>query len=283
MNWLFLSIVNIFIYSTGSLLNRIYFIKNKVNPISFSVIYTLLLALIFLFINILFPPVSQIPYSKVWINLVIMAVLYGFGNLFCFKALQMLEVSRFTLITALRVAISTIGFIVVLKQPFSMNYIYGIVLILVGVVLANRKGLKVGIGKGEVYALLCALFFGMEAVNDKYLLANMALNQYVFLSNLLPAAFIGLIMFKEVKDIKGLFTRKSIPYFVGIVIIFCFASLTYFGALQLSPSSSLVAILSLITIPLTVFLGVIFLKEREDWILKFLGAAISFAGLFLLV
>ncbi|HLC88175.1 MAG TPA: EamA family transporter, partial [Patescibacteria group bacterium] len=104
---------------------------------------------------------------------------------------------------------------------------------------------------------------------------------YMPLIFLLPAVFIGLINYKKMAKIKKVLDIKDTLKLGLLALMFSVSATSTFAAYERGHNAAQIAILNQTSTLLIVFLGIIFLKERNHLFLKILGGVISLIGVFL--
>ncbi|MDD3647075.1 MAG: DMT family transporter [Candidatus Dojkabacteria bacterium] len=215
-------------------------------------------------------------------NILIMLILYGFGNIFYFRSLKVIDASKFVVISGSTSIFTIITSVLFLKEKLEVPQIIGASFIFLGVLVVNLKKMKLSFGKGEFLALLGAAFFGFEVTNDKYLLSDMKLYLFLTLGFSACAAFVALFYIRELKYAKAILGKDGIFKFLLFCILYALQAIFFFQALDMSDSSSLVVIINTAGRIITVVLSIIFLKELDNILQKFLGVIFVVAGLFFL-
>ncbi len=281
MTWQVLILISVFLYSISILLQRILLKEDKSDPKTYSIFFQLFTGLFvgvfgFMFSDMSFPNIRPLIF-----NLVLMTLLYGFGNVFIFQALKSIEASRFTVIFASRALFTILASFLFLQEKLSSRQTLGAFFILLGVVLVNIKSAKLKFSKKEVTALLAAMLFGFTNTNDRFLLKSFTVYPYVFLAFVIPAFLIVLLYPYTVKKMKAFLECKLLAKMSLLCIFYAVSAITFFSALQKASNSSQVVSANLTSVIITVLLAIIFLKERDYLPQKLLGAIASFIGLLL--
>ena len=216
------------------------------------------------------------------LNLILMILLWSASNIFLYSALKRIEASVFTVIFSTRSFFTTLASSLFLREFLLGRQFAGAIFILMGAVLVTLdKKSKLNFDKGILYAFFAAMFFGFANTNDRFLLASFDLFPYVTIAFVLPAIFMVVVKPSSVHKLKA-FTKTSLfGKMLLLCLVYALSSITFFGALQVAPNSSQVATISVSSVVLTVFLSIIFLKERENMGRKILGALAAFVGLLL--
>ena len=284
MTWLYYIGISVVLYSFSVTLQRILLKDQNNSPIAFSILYQLIVGILVGIAGLLFSD-FQIPASikEIIPNLILMVLFYGFSNVFIFSSLKNTEVSIFTVLFSTRALFTTLASSLILDETLDSRQLTGLFLILLSVAFLNLQGNKFKIGKGEIFALLGALLFGLANTNDRFLLQNMDLYPYVTLAFIAPAIFIAGVYPKEIVKIKGILNTKTLGKLLLLCGIYATSAVTFFIALQSGTNSSQISAINLSSVILTVLLGILFLGERTNLLKKIVCAIISFAGLLLLI
>lgn len=281
MTWQVLILTSVFLYSISILLQRILLKEDKSDPKAYSIFFQLLTGLLIGVFGLLFSHMSFPDIRPLIFNLVLMTLLYGFGNLFIFQALKLIEASRFTIIFASRALFTILASFLFLQEQLSFRQILGAFFILLGVILVNIKSAKLRFSKKEAVALLAAMAFGFSNTNDRFLLKSFAVYPYVFLGFTIPAFFVMFLYPYTIKKMQVFLERKLLVKMFLLCVVYAVSSITFFFAFQKASNASQVVLINLTGVIITVLLAIIFLKERDYLPQKLLGAAAGFVGLLL--
>ncbi len=283
MNWVVLLFINIFLYAVSTLLQRVILKKESSNPVAYSIIFQSLLGFFLLIYGSLFGSFSAQNIKPVLINLLLMAVFYGLGNIFVFKSLKILEASVFTIVHSSRVLFTILASTIFLRESLNVSQFLGIFLILSAIIIIYFSRSLLKFNKGVLFAFVASLFFGIEVTNDKYMLNSFNIYTFLVLICWLPALFSFCLQpsIQSIKKIvvnKYLITRMLIlSFFYSLAVIF------YFFALRLNNNSSQIASLNQLGTIVIVILAIIFLNEKGKLLRKFAATILAIVGAILLV
>ncbi len=219
----------------------------------------------------------------IWPNILLMTVLYAFGNIFIFKSLQLGSASSFSVYFSLRVFVNLVISYFFFSQSFSVLSFIGLILLLSGIIIVDYSPEIWKISKSELYALLSALCIGITNGNSQVLLSKMSLSTYLVLSFILPAVFMIIIYPQKSLKMKMYLRNEYFSRFSILAVLYTLASIYFFKAIQDSNDSALVTAIGLSSIVVTVIFSFILLKERKHFWRKLFAAVITFGGLLLLV
>ncbi|HRN85823.1 MAG TPA: EamA family transporter [Candidatus Dojkabacteria bacterium] len=290
MNWLFFITLSVITGSLGSILQRV-LMKNKVSgSYAYSALTQVISAIVCLVIAFIigsqnFPTIEQIFSNNLYLFILFSSILYALHAVFGFKALQSVEVSRFTVIYSLRAVITILVATLFLDEKLTIIQLFGALLILSAIVFLNTTSIK-GLFKftrGEIYALLAAVTFGVATVSDKYLLDWFDYVPYLFVDFIVPGMILFLARPKSIPESVELLKEKLGPKILLFSTLYAIAAITFFAALTQADNASLVSGVGQVGSIVTVLLGIVLLKERKDLSKKLIAASLSFIGLILLV
>lgn len=281
MSWQILLSISVVTYSVSVILQRVLLRDNKSDPIAFAIVFQLITGSI---IGVYaFAKGFSVPnFSLYFYNFILTIFLYSASNIFIFKSLKLTEASTFTIFFATRAFWSIIAAFFFLKESFSTQYFFGTVLIFVSIILVSFKSYNLRFNRGELYALIAALFFGIAFVNDAVILRTTDAPSYLFFDFTLPALVMWLIYPKSTFKMKALFNRDSSIKLTLLGILYAISAITVFLAYQIGHNASQIAPLSQTSTILTVLFAIILLKEKDMFFRKILAAILSFIGVILL-
>lgn len=279
MPWYAYLIINVCVFSLATLYQRV-ILKNSKDPVIFYVVNGigagLMLLLYGLWMGFKIPNITDIS-----LNLIILTIFLGFGNMLNFNALKKVDASEFTVLFSTRAIWSVIGAVLILGEAFGLKQIAGTSLIIASVFLVSWKKKSFSLNEGEMLTLAAAAFFGLEFINDTYLLNEVDLFFYLPLIFLLPALFIGTLNYKKIAKIQNYVSIKEFLKLMVLALMFAVSATATLTAYTLGHNAAQIAVLNQTSTILIVFLGIIFLNERSHMKLKIAGAIISLIGVFL--
>lgn len=284
MTWQLFISISVVLYSFSVILQRMILKEDRSRPIAYAIVFQFLTGVVIGIVGFIFSDMSlpkQI--TPLFLNLLLMTLLYGFSNVFIFKSLKETQASKFTILFATRAFFTVIASSLVLKEFLTKEQLIGTLLIFISVVVVSLKEKRFSFGKGEILALLGATAFGIANTNDRYLLQHFNVYPYVSIGFIAPSILMSFIYPKELKHIKIFLNKKVFTRVFVLSTIYAFSAVTFFFALQIGESSAQVASVNLTSVIITVLLSIALLKERDNIPKKAFGAIISFIGLLLLI
>ena len=219
-------------------------------------------------------------------------ILWLIGSIFFLTAIDKIGLSRSNQWKNLQGPIGAILTLVFLSEFIQTKVIYiilAIIFILISAMLftIKNKDEKIVDKKGIIYAILSALFFGTNALIQKYATNNgLVYSQQVYFSgSVFISAFVYL--FVKEKNIKFLRDIKSKDNILGIIggFIYFFASFFSTLAYKYIPGSIAFTIVQLNAV-WTVLVGILIFKEidfKKNWIRILLGIILAIIGVIMLL
>ncbi len=266
--------------SVTTILQRVLLKDQKTDPIAASIFYLTMCGVLVGAVGIalgqnFFPS----DFTSVIPSLVLMTALYGFGNLFLFRALNQIEASRFVVLFSSRSLITALLSWIVLHEILNGTQWIGATLLFLGIVLVTIQGWKFSIEKGDILALLATAAFGAEVVNDRVILQSYDLYPYISVAFLLPALMTAVFFPASARKMPeffrfSLFRKVALPS-----VTYTASAMLFFVALTKSGNTSQVAVINVSSVVITAVLSIVLLRERTNMAKKFTGALCAFIGL----
>lgn len=282
MSWEILLAISVVLSAIPVLLQRVMLRGDKVEPISFSILFQFGVAIVVAVLTVLIkggitlPPLAPVSWS-----LLLMSITYALANIFIFNSLKITEASRFTVIFASKTLFAVMALTIFFKEGLTNLQWLGALLILAGVAVVYLQRTGKTLNRGDLYALGAALMFGIANTNDRYLIQFFDPYTYVVIGFLLPGTTIALAYPHKIAQIKTYLTKEFLAKMALLCLLYGLAAITFFAALQLAPNSSQVFTFNTFGAILTVILSIIFLKERDGLVRKMIGATLSLFGMIL--
>src|SRR3989344_2778709 len=281
MSWLLLILISVVLSSFVSILQRIMLKDKDSDPFIFSVVFQLIVAGLIGAFALSTGKLVFSNMSNILVNLIFMTVLYGLGNIFIFKSLKQTEASKFVVIFASRALFSTIGFVLILGQSYGLKELVGTIIIILSVIIVNYRKGTLSVSKSDIPALLAGLCFGLANINDKIILESIPLYPFVFIAFLFPSLLMLAIKPQIILKLNTVFNKSLIKTMLITSLFYGIGAITFFSALQIAEFPSKVVTINLVGVILTVFMGILLLKEKDNALLKIVGAVISVVGIYL--
>ena len=219
-------------------------------------------------------------------------ILWLIGSIFFLTAIDKIGLSRSNQWKNLQGPVGSLLILIFLSEFLETSAIYivlAIISILISAILftVKNKEEKIIDKKGIIYAVLSALFFGINALIQKYATNNgLIYSQQVYFSGMVFVSALIYIAIKD-KNIKVLKEIKRKDNLLGILggIIYYFASFSSTLAYKYIPGSIAFTIVQLNAV-WTVLVGILIFKEinfKENWMRIITGIIFAIMGVVMLL
>lgn len=284
MNWILLSIVSAFFVSLIQILQRS-LLKNKdSDPVAYSFVFQMIVALLFLVYTVVTKTFELPDTTSVGWNVLLMSLLYGVGTILLFYAYKLSEASEVSIIFSTSAVWSTLSAVFFLGDQVNIFQIFGMTLIVLGMVLVNIKKTKWRIGRGHFFGLLGAIMFGAAFVNDAYILRlYSSVPSYLVVSFAIPSFVSLLVRPGALKAIPSFFELKTFLKITVCSLLYTFAALSVFSAIKIGGQPSLVNMLRQVGLIFTVLLSYVVLGEKDNMRNKWIAVSLALLGGLLLI
>lgn len=280
MTWFLFALISICAMAVANIYQKMAMKEEESDPLAASIFFQFVLAgitgIFAWFYGFQAPPFAQFP-----LNFAISAVFYAAGTLLIFKAIKDIEASELAILTAFSAIVTISGAMIFLGESFSWRQGVGTALILLAIILVQKKTGLSG-RRGMWLALLGESFYAVAVVSDTHILKTYDAVSYTPVMSLLP----GIILLALNPQVVGKFKQYAkISYIKNLFLFSLFygiQAVCYYAALNLGANASQMAPLFRAEIILTVILAVIFLQEKENMPTKILGAIIAAVGVILI-
>lgn len=280
MSWELLLTISVLTTSVAVLLQRVLLREEKSDPVAYVIVYQLLGGF---FIGI-FAAIRgfRIPdIHPIILNLALMSFLWSAANVFTFKSLKLIEASEFTILFASRALWAIIAAVILLYESFSLQQVLGTFLILASVVLVSWRSHRLQFGRGQIFAFLGAMMFGLGVVNDSFIARTFDVPSYFTFSFIIPGLLIWATFPNTTNKMKSLFVGKAFFKTCLLALLAAVSALTYLSAYQIGRNAAQIASLNQTSTVISVILAILVLKERGGFIRKLVAAALSVTGVIL--
>jgi uncharacterized membrane protein len=280
MNWFIWILISVVTTAVANIFQRVVMREKDTDPYATTVIFqfaTALLTGIFAFGNgFVIPPIQH----YFW-NFLIGTVLWGLMSYTGFLAYQSLGSSEIAILSSFGTVVTIVSAILFLGESFNTQKIIGTVLILSAVILVSRRKKALTFNRGVFYAIISTVLAGFAITNDAFILKTYNAVSYTSVMLFLPGVL--LLAFRP-SVIKAFGRLKNLKYSKNMLLLTIFYSaqaVAYYTALHVGADASQAAPISKVSIILTVLLALIFLKEKENLLLKLLSTVLVTVGVLL--
>lgn len=282
MNWFIYALLATVTFAFATVLQKVLLEKEAGDPVAFAAVFQFVTAIIILPLalkdNFVLPA-----FGGLWLNLILMTVLYAFANIFLFKGLKLIEASQAGVLGATRSFWTIISAVIFLGEGLSFWHFGGAFLIIFGTVIVTIEKKHWRLSRGHLYALLAAIFFGLAFTNDAFLLGDFtSVPVYGFISFLLPSLVILLVQPKVIQGVKYYLVGNNLFKISLCAFVYAVAYISTFTAYQQGGQASQIAPIVQSSVILIVLFAYLFLGERQRFLRKTLAATFAFIGILLL-
>lgn len=281
--WLIFILASTFLYSIARLIQRVLLKDEKSDSVAVSILFQLSLSFLLFIFGLFFGNISFNNFRQVFPNFIVLAVLYGLGNVFIFQALKRTDASAFAILYSGRVFVSVAASSLLLHEGLSFKQYSGMLFVITAIIIIFYKKSALQLNKGLLFTLLGALFFGLELTNDRFILKSFNVYSFLFLSGLFPAIFTFFIYPSSLKKMASMIQLSRLIKFMFICLVYGAGMIFYFFALQIGSNSSQIAALDQLSTIVIVVLGILILKEKQQILRKVIASIISVIGAIMLV
>ncbi len=279
MHWLIFGALNVLGMSVAAIFQRIAMKKDGSDPISSAIIFEFLLSLVSgivaIFVGFSLPP------SDIWLHLLVIGILYGYGSVFFFKSIKTIEASEMSILSSAGTLVTVVLSYFFLNERLNLTQVVGMFLILISVAIINHNKHAFKLSVGAWNALIGAACFGSAVIVDTFILKSYPAISYLPVGSF----FIGVILLvsfprsfrKVIHDV-----RRIDGNLVLYSALYTFGALMFYIPLQSGTYVSQLSAIGRVSIIFTVILSAIFLKERSHIGKKILGAILTTIGIFLI-
>jgi drug/metabolite transporter (DMT)-like permease len=282
MTWELFLIISVGTEVFGRLLQRVLLKNNTSDPIAYTVVVQLITGVLVATFAIL-QGFSIPDLTTIWPHLLIMPLLWGAANLFIYKSLKSTEASIFVVLLSTRALWQIIGAVFFLNEVFTLQQIMGTFFILGSVVLVSMQGAKLSFKKGEILALLAAIFFAAAMINDAFIVKIFDVESYLTFGFFLPALLIWAIHPQKTREIVRIATSSNLWKMVLLATLFGASAVTALLAYTAGNNAAQLGALFQMSTIITVFAAIFLLNERKSLVFKIIAGVISCIGVILII
>ena len=282
MEWFYLSLLSLFLFSLSSIIQRKLLRNSVLNPVIFGFIFQVLVGLFAIPMFLIYKGVISAPFI-IWVYIIIAGILYSVSNFLLYHAIKITEISRISVIGSSRSLWVLIGAVFILGEKITLYNFIGIFLIIFSLALIFwNKQEQIKINKGQKLALFATIFSGLALVVDGLILRNFSVGFYLIISSLFVGIGTLAIKPKSIFKIKP-FTEKKI--FISLMFcsfIFALAVFLMYSAFQIGGKMASVVPITQSSAIITIFLSALLLKETKDLPKKIIALMLCILGIFFL-
>jgi drug/metabolite transporter (DMT)-like permease len=220
----------------------------------------------------------QVSYDQIPLFIVI-TIFSAATSVLGFKALKLIEASEYIILFSSSRLWVVFGAFIYLHEYFSLPKVIGTSIILLGIAFAEWRNHKLVVNIGVLLTLVAAFCFATTELVSFFILRNFDANSFTVYTYLLPIVALLLININSLKKLAFYARPKNAINIVAVSIGDFVATLFLFYAYQVGRNASQIGPIMALQTILSVFLAIIFLKERGFVINKIVGATLVVAGI----
>ena len=267
MSWLVLTLLAITSRSIYSIATKLLSKNVEVSPITQSVLLTTFAGVLSLLISPIIGGISFSGFSDYWLAASIMVVSQAFGNILFFKGMKSLDAGTAQIGFSSIIIWGAILSVVFLGSSFSLAQVLGILLLMFAIVMVQYKKGSRKLDNGILLIVGSAVLFAIFQVASADLSKTISSGAYLLLAYLGSSILLGILYHKKlVSDWHKL--KHQLKHTSWNTLFASGTSLLYFVfsfyAYREAPDSGVVVVLLTAQVILSVILGIIFLKERDN-------------------
>jgi drug/metabolite transporter (DMT)-like permease len=283
MNWLFLTILGVFLFSSNNLLHRILMKDGKSDPYAQVVVFYGLggmIALLFAILHNGFQYWIIFDRPFLFIPLTITATA---GPVFLFKSFQLIDASENAILQSSQKLWTVLGAFLFLGEYFSVNKILGTLITLIGIAIALWRKKKFQLNIGVAFVIIATFFYAGADLLSFFLVRNIDPLSLIVYVCFLPVITLLLLKPKTMKKIQFYFKPKYAVYVSILATSDTLGTLSIYYAYKAGRNASQIAPILGTVILISVLLAIIFLKERTNIKNKIIGSVVTLIGVLLVL
>lgn len=224
--------------------------------------------------------IEPFPILLLFLNGLVMAI----GYVLFFASFKRVELPIATLLTKTSVLVFILGGVFLFNEQLTALHIPGTVLIICSFLVLPSLGRMSGIrfSKWMGGLLVAGILFGISVLMDNYLSTYFSPFLYLGLLFAMTALILTLYFLIVDRSLFVLTSRKMLTQQTVSSILSVAGQAFLLNSYRLGGMVSISNILALIRLPIVVLLGILFLKEHDNWQRKVLAMSILVVGLVLL-
>ncbi len=281
MSWLTLTILSVLSRAVYGVSTKVLSVNVKASSKTQAFLLLAYLTAIAILVSPFIGGISFKGLGSIWHVALIMIVSSAYGNILYFKGMETLDAGTSQIAFSSILIWGTLLSIIFLESHFSFLQLFGIIILLLAIFIAqyNKRAFK--IKRGVVYIIFSAALFAIMQVSSAEMAKTISTGGFLISSYFGSALIIGAVYFSNITaDIRGL--KNSIPTTLKSITFSSITSFLYFIfsylAYKTAPDPGVVVVLLSSQVLLAVILGVIFLKEEDNIPRKILAGALAVIG-----
>lgn len=283
MEWFYLTLFSLFLFSFSSIIQRKLLRDiTALNPVIFGFIFQVLVGIFAIPIFLIYGGAISASWT-IWEYIIIAGILYSLSNFLLYHAIKITEISKISVIGSSRSLWVMFGSILILGEKISAFNLIGIFLIIFSLILIFWKSQEqIKINQGQKLALLAVFFSGLAVVIDGLILKDFSVGFYLIISSLFTGFGTLAIKPKSITKIKPFIKIKTFVPIILSAAFFALGAFLMYTSYQIGGKMSSVLPITQATAVLTIFLSALLLKETKDLPKKLIALALCVIGIYFL-
>lgn len=258
-----------------------FLLKEKGDPKTFAFITTFIGSLSLLLVL----PFEEIKFNfdiRIIFILLILGASYALTDFLFIMGRKLEEISIVSTFVQAGNVWALIGGILLFSETLSAFKLSGVFLIILGNVLIAWKGNKITLSKGIILISIGVFLFSVNSLVDKSFAASFSPSFYKFFLIFIESIVLFFAFSQNLTKIKKEFKIHGL-YLLLVGPMIAYGTFFVIKAFQVQGEISKVLPIFSLSLPFSVILGIILLKEKEDIIKKIIAMLFVFSGSLLLI
>ena len=282
MEWFYLSLLSLFLFSLSSIVQRKLLKNSVLNPVVFGFIFQVLVGLFAIPMFLIYKGVISAS-PIIWVYIIVAGILYSASNFLLYHAIKITEISRISVIGSSRSLWVLLGSVFILGENITLYNFIGIFLIIFSLALIFwNKQEQIKINKGQKFALFATIFSGIAIVIDGLILRNFSVAFYIIISSLFTGIGTLAIKPRSIFEIKPFAEKKIFIPIMFCSFIFALAVFLMYSSFQTGGKMASVVPITQSAAIITIFLSALLLKETKDLPKKIIALILCILGIYFL-
>lgn len=279
MSWQILVGLSIIFFSCNSLLHRVLMRVQNSDPYAQAVAFSGGVGILALIINSL---KGNFHYQITWEQapyFLLATIFVTIGNVTAFKAFKLLEASENAILTSTQKLWTVVGAFLFLGELFTIKKFIGTIIVLAGVIVAQWRQKKFVINQGVIFALITAVCYSIMEITTYHIVQNFDAITFIVYMSFFPVILLLIVRPQTIKKLNFYLQPKYGLNISLICINDVLATIFLLMAYQTGRNASQIVPLSASTTVISVLLGILILKEKNNFFNKVLGSIIVVTGI----
>ena len=241
MSWQILVGISVLLFSLNGSFHRTIMRDLKSDPYTQTILFYGLGGIFVLILSLFNGGVNlqirteQIPY------IILLTIFATAAPVLVFKSLKLIQASESSILLSSQRLWIVIGAFLFLREDFSFSKLLGVIIVIIGITIAQWKKRKFVINQGVIYALLAALAYAVTEIIAFYLLRDFDTISFTVLLSFLPVIILLIIKPGSIKKLTFYFKPEYARSIIVVSINDAIATLFLFFAYQVGRNAAQIA------------------------------------------